>query len=120
AARARRRHPRPGDGGRECPPPGATPTPELQKTAPAKFQAAVAKLASLNDKTHWLHLETAAPQTIPADPTRGKYDIVKYAGGTILCETNGKNEWIQTGEIIQVGPAWRLIGAPVDSPAETT
>src|SRR5262249_50756856 len=39
--------------------------------------------------------------------------IVKYAGGTILCETNGKNEWIQTGEIIQVGPAWRLIDAPV-------
>src|SRR5262249_23650101 len=28
---------------------------ELHKNAPAKFQAAAAKLASLNDKTHWLH-----------------------------------------------------------------
>jgi thiol-disulfide isomerase/thioredoxin len=97
----------------ELAPAEATRIRELHKNAPAKFQAAVAKLASLNDKTHWLHLETAAPQTIPADPTRGKYDIVKYAGGTILCETNGKNEWIQTGEIIQAGPAWRLIDAPV-------
>src|SRR5262249_28835689 len=80
----------------ELPPAEANRIRELHKNAQAKFQAALAKLTGLSDKTHWLHLETAAPQTIPADLTRGKYDIVKYAGGTILCETNGKNEWIQT------------------------
>ena len=29
-----------------------------------------------------------------------KYDIVKYYRATILCETKGKHDWIQSGEMI--------------------
>src|SRR5205823_10965919 len=43
---------------------------ESLKAAPAKFQATCAKLA-LNDKTHWLHLETPAPMCLPHDPANG-------------------------------------------------
>jgi hypothetical protein len=76
--------------------------------AAAKFKETASKL-SLNEKAHWLHLETEAPRLIPAE---GGRDVLEHARGTIVIEIEGKNEWVQTGEMIQVGPAWRLIEAP--------
>ena len=84
----------------------------LRRGAEAKFQATCARLTSLTDKTQWLHLELGAPHCQPADAP-GRADVVKYANGTVLCETGGKNEWLQTGELVQVGAnAWRLVDAP--------
>src|SRR5262249_41047068 len=84
---------------------------ELRKGAMAKFQKCVAALPHLAaDKTHWLHLETAAPQCVP--PEASGHDMIRYQGGTILCETAGKNDWLQTGEMIQVGYAWKLVDGP--------
>jgi hypothetical protein len=91
---------------------------DLHKGAAAKFQAAVAKLTGLNDKTHWIHLESGAPQVAPADQAGSARDLVKYANATLLCETNGKNDWLQTGELIQVGAAWRIVDGPVAGPQE--
>ncbi len=76
--------------------------------AAAKFKETVSKLA-LSDKSHWLHLETEAPHLIPAENGR---DVLEHAHATIVIETAGKNDWMQTGEMIQVGPAWRLVEAP--------
>jgi thiol-disulfide isomerase/thioredoxin len=84
----------------------------LEKQASAKFQAAIGRLTTLSDKSHWLHLETTAPQCAPADTTGARQDLIKYARATILCETEGKNEWIQTGEMIKIGLTWRIIDAP--------
>jgi hypothetical protein len=81
--------------------------------ATAKFQEAITKLPNLNDKTHWLHLETPAPQCILAEQIGSKYDLVKYGRATILCETSGKHDWIQSGEMIMARTAcWRIIEAP--------
>jgi hypothetical protein len=85
---------------------------ELQKQAYAKFQDTVAKAANFSDKTRWVHLETGAPQCLPADVFGTKQDVIKYSRGTTLCETNGKNDWLQTGEMIKVGLTWRIIDAP--------
>jgi thiol-disulfide isomerase/thioredoxin len=85
---------------------------DQRKQAQAKFQAAQAKLTALGDKTRWLHLETGAPACLPADQTGGSHDVVKLANATVLCETGGKNDWLQTGELIQVGAAWRLTDGP--------
>jgi hypothetical protein len=85
---------------------------DLEKQAASKFQATRSKLSSLSDKTRWLHLETTAPQCILADAASVKQDLIKYARATILCETDGKNEWIQTGELIKVGLTWRIIDGP--------
>jgi hypothetical protein len=85
---------------------------ELRKGAMAKFQKCVAALPHLAaDKTHWLHLETTAPQCVPADAGTHS-EMIRYQGGTILCETAGKNDWLQTGEMIQVGLTWRLVDGP--------
>jgi hypothetical protein len=72
----------------------------------------IAKLSNFGEKTQWVHLETGAPQCLPADMFGGKQDLIKYARGTILCETAGKHDWLQTGEMIKVGLTWRLIDAP--------
>jgi hypothetical protein len=85
---------------------------DLRKGASAKFQDTVGKLATLNPKANWIHLETQAPQCIPADQTGARYDLVKHASGTILYEVGGKNDWIQTGELVQIGSAWRVVDAP--------
>jgi hypothetical protein len=83
----------------------------LRNGAAAKFQKTVAALAHFStDKTHWLHLETQQPMCLPND-TSGK-DVLLYQGGTILCETASKNDWLQTGTLIQVGLTWRIIDAP--------
>jgi peroxiredoxin len=77
-----------------------------------KFQETVSKLGALGENTHWLHLETAAPQCLSAEATGGKYDLIGYRSGTIVYEANGKADFVQTGEMIQVRGAWRLIGGP--------
>jgi hypothetical protein len=85
---------------------------DLQKQASGKFQSTVARLPNLNAKTRWVHLETAPPQCLPADTYGAKQDVIRYARGTILCETEGKHDWLQTGEMIKIGLVWRIIDAP--------
>ncbi|HJT79484.1 MAG TPA: thioredoxin-like domain-containing protein [Gemmataceae bacterium] len=90
---------------------------ELRRGAPAKFEATAAKLNGLTDKTHWLHLETTAPQCQTTEQAGG-HDVVKYANASVLCETAGKNDWLQTGELVQVGAGWRIVDAPAAGLAE--
>jgi Thioredoxin-like len=94
---------------------------DTQKNAPAKFKDTVAKLTTLNPKAVWLHLETKAPRCLPADQIGTRYDLVKHGSGTVLYDVGGKNDWFQTGEMIQVGLAWRIVDAPAPgaSPEET-
>ena len=96
---------------------------ESRKNAPDKFKETVGKLSTLTPKTTWLHLETKAPRCMPADQAGTRYDLVKHASGTIVCDSGGKTEWIQTGEIIQVGLAWRIVegadaGRRLDGPKD--
>src|SRR5437868_2758444 len=92
---------------------------ELQQQAPAKFQTSVVKLTNFDkEKTKWMHLETSSPQCLTAEATGLKHDIIKYRSGTILCETAGKNDWVQTGEMVQVGFSWRLVDAPTPGLAD--
>jgi hypothetical protein len=85
---------------------------ELRKGAAAKFDAAIAKMTKLNDKAEWRNLETAAPHCLPAEQTGGRGDLVMHARGTILYEVDRASDWVQTGPIVRVGAAWRLIDGP--------
>jgi thiol-disulfide isomerase/thioredoxin len=79
--------------------------------AAARFQKTVESLP-LDPKTRWVHLETAAPQCLTAEALGGKYDVLIHKHGTILYESGGKHDFLQTGELIEVGHAWRIIDAP--------
>ncbi len=84
----------------------------LMSQAPAKFQKTVAGLINLTPKTQWVHLETEAPECTPADNLGSRQDLVRYSHGAILYQSE-KADWLQTGEMIKVGQAWRIIDAPV-------
>ena len=81
------------------------------REAPTKFGAVLSKLKGINKAT-WLHLETAVPQCRPAEAGTAGIDVVHHVRGTVLYENGGQNDFLQTGEMIQVGAAWRLVGGP--------
>jgi hypothetical protein len=85
---------------------------EKRKGIKAKFDETIAKLPKLSEKVMWRHLETAAPQTIPAELAGTSMDIIKHSRATVLFESGGANEWVQIGPLFQVGKAWRIIDAP--------
>jgi thiol-disulfide isomerase/thioredoxin len=93
---------------------------DLQKQAAAKFQEALKKLPDLS-KANFERVESGPPQSIPSESTDP--DLIKYASRSILYENGGKHDWIQTGEMIQVGrAAWRIADAPTagDEPPPPT
>lgn len=101
----------------ELPAAEATRIRDLRTKAISKFQGTSRKLAHFTDKTRMVHVDTEAPQCLPADQTKTKYDLIKHGNVSIMCETAGKTDWIQAGELIQVGLAWRLIDAPSEGMA---
>lgn len=94
--------------------PEAAARPIREKTSQVlkRFQATLLKTETLNDKTAWLHLELGLPQCIPADQLGTQADLVRHARGSMLLENAGKTEWIQTGELLQIGAAWKLVEGP--------
>lgn len=96
----------------ELPAADSTRIQDLQKQASAKFQATVTKLTGLSAKTQWVRLEVPPPHCVPSDTLGAKQDLIKHPKATILYENGGKHEWLQIGEMIQVGLAWRIVDAP--------
>lgn len=85
----------------------------LLDQAGVKFQKTTSQLINLTDETRWVHLETEAPECLPADSLGSRADLVRYKHGSILYEIDGTHDWLQTGEMIQVGRSWRIIDAPI-------
>src|SRR5262249_55498293 len=91
---------------------------EQLKAAADRFQDTISKLPKLGPKTVWLHLETSAPQCTPGDAASARPDLIKHARGTVLFDVGGGNDWLQTGEIVQVAAnAGRLTGGPAPGAA---
>lgn len=78
----------------------------------AKKLTDAAEALKLSDKAKWIHAEFGVPGTRPADSFEGREDFTSYKNGTILVEDAGKTAFIQTGELVQVGRAWKVIDGP--------
>lgn len=87
--------------------------------AAKKFQATLAKLSDLGPQTKWVRLEAGLPQCLPAGAGGLTQDLVKYSKAAVLYDNNNKPDWLQIGDVIQVGPAWRIIDGPsLSAPGE--
>lgn len=76
----------------------------------AKFNQSLSSFSEVTDKSLWIHLDVQAPQCLP---TEGTQEIVHYKTSALLFQGAGdKPSWITTGEMVQVGRAWRLVVAP--------
>ena len=63
----------------------------------------------------WGSLQLSAPQTTPADAMGARDDLVLHKTGTILVidGKDGKDpKTLPTGELIQIGRAWKLVDGP--------
>lgn len=87
----------------------------LQRAAGAakKLQDTAAAL-HLSEKDKWVHVELSAPSATTADPTAQTLGLVKHRPGTVLFDRgDGKSVGqFQTGELVLVGNAWKLIDGP--------
>lgn len=79
--------------------------------APKKL-ADAAGAANLSPAARWMHLELNAPHVIPADAFGGKDDLAIHKTGMIVLEEKGQTQFLQTGELMLVGRAWKLIEGP--------
>ncbi|MBY0232217.1 MAG: redoxin domain-containing protein [Gemmataceae bacterium] len=84
-----------------------------RKEIAKKFEATCAKLTKLDAEANWLHIETAAPERLLAEQIGAKADLIRHARGTVLFEKKGASDWFQTGPLVKVGDAWKIIDAPV-------
>lgn len=79
----------------------------------AQRLAQAAQALNLTEKAKWVHLELTAPQTTPADAFGGSQDLVRHRNAGVLVDKGeGKAEVFQTGELVQIGNAWRVIDGP--------
>ncbi len=79
--------------------------------ANTKFQDTVKKVDANTPATG--RVEMVPPQCVPGESIGTSHDLFRYPSLAILYETKGKkHEWLQTGEMVKVGMAWRLIDVP--------
>ena len=77
-----------------------------------KLKAAAAAL-KLTPKTRWIHLQLGLPHTTPKDAFNGLDDLVKHRNAVVLIETEErKAEVFQTGELVLIGRAWKVVEGP--------
>jgi hypothetical protein len=78
-----------------------------------KFQATLEALPKVTEKTKWIHLETGAPECSLAETLGSKADLIRHRHATILYSDGDRvHDFIQTGEMILIGRAWRIVEAP--------
>jgi hypothetical protein len=82
----------------------------------AKRLTDAADALKLSPNAKWVHLELGIPHTTPADAFGGRDDLVAHKNATILIQDGEKTHFLQTGEMILVGRAWKLAEGPSAGP----
>jgi hypothetical protein len=90
---------------------------EKNAGAVKRLTDAVAAL-KLTADAKWVHLELGVPQTTPADAFGGRDDQVVHKNGTVLITDGKETKLLQTGELVLVGRAWKLVDGPAAGPAQ--
>jgi hypothetical protein len=70
----------------------------------------------LTPEAKWVHLELGIPQTTPADAFNGRDDLVVHKNGTILIQDGKDTKFLQIGELVLIGRAWKIVEGPSAGP----
>ncbi|MFO0863993.1 MAG: thioredoxin-like domain-containing protein [Gemmataceae bacterium] len=88
--------------------------------AEARFKATREKLMAFTKATV-VRVEIGAPGVWPADEAVAAQDVFKVVGRTILFQHDkDKIDILHLPEMVQVGLAWRMVGAPSTEPENST
>ncbi len=74
----------------------------------------------LTPEAKWVHVELNAPQSIPKDAfgPETRDDLVTHKSGTVLVQDGKDTKFLQTGELVQIGRAWKLVEGPGNNAME--
>ncbi|MBX9583864.1 MAG: TlpA family protein disulfide reductase [Gemmataceae bacterium] len=78
----------------------------------AKRLAEAAAALNLSPEARFIHLEAGAPHATPGDSFGSPQDLTVHKNATVLIEDKGKTHFLQTGELLQVGRAWKVVEGP--------
>ena len=81
-----------------------------------RLAQAVADL-NLSAEARFIHLESGPPQTTPGDAFGSDQDLTVLRNAVVLIEDKGKTHFLQTGELMLVGRAWKAVDGPAAGPA---
>jgi thiol-disulfide isomerase/thioredoxin len=91
------------------------------ENAQAKFNTEVAKLPAFGPKETVVgQVESGSPQCVPGESLGISKDLFRYPTRPIIYQVGKDNKWLNTGEMIQVGYAWRLLDVPTEGPGPGT
>jgi tetratricopeptide (TPR) repeat protein len=91
---------------------------EASADLPKKAQAAVAGGRILNSKSIWVRFDAALPGLVPAEQSGAGLDLMVFENAMAYVQNGEKLELISIGEMVQVGPAWKLVSVP--TPLDTS
>ncbi len=91
---------------------------EASADLPKKAQAAVAGGRILNSKSTWVRFDAALPGLVPAEQSGAAQDLMVYENAMAYVQNGEKLELISIGEMVQVGPVWKLVSVP--TPLDTS
>lgn len=79
-----------------------------------KFRAVVGNSKSITPKTQWLRFDCSMlmPNLIPAEPGKTKNDLLVYENVMAIVDNGGENGFVQIGEMVRVGQAWKITQVP--------
>ncbi|HSQ56483.1 MAG TPA: redoxin family protein [Gemmata sp.] len=93
---------------------GAESQKRLDRTAgAAKRVLEAADALKLGAETRWLQFQLGIPQATPADALQSQHDLITHKTGTILLQDGKESKFLQTGELMQIGRAWKLVDGPL-------
>jgi thiol-disulfide isomerase/thioredoxin len=79
----------------------------------ARFKELCDKTPNLSAQATFVRVESAVPQCVPADLRGPAQDVLRFPSRAILYQgADKKHEWLHTGEMFQVGSAWRITDVP--------
>lgn len=86
-----------------------------------KLRAALNGSSSLKSTTKWLRFDSSMlmPSLVPTESGLSDHDLLVYENVMAIVETGGETGFVQVGEMVKVGDAWKLtrIPQPLDSSA---
>jgi thiol-disulfide isomerase/thioredoxin len=82
-----------------------------------------AEALKLTPDAKWGSVQLSAPQATPADAMGARDDLVLHKTGTVLIidGKDGKDhKTLQTGELVQIGRAWKIVDGPAIPGGDST
>lgn len=86
--------------------------------AAEKMRQRVSQTKVIGQGTQWVRFDSSMlmPYVIPADEGKANADMLVYENVMAIVETAGETGFVQIGEVLKVGDAWKLtqIPAPIE------